>query len=95
MEQEVTPDWQIEWLDHGRDPQCPPNPRYPDGIDVDVSHGATVTCTSPLAHPTPRCGLYMVKCRVCGASSAVTTAGRPDDPRSLKMACKLASGVVQ
>ena len=88
MEQEVMPDWQIEWVDHQRDPKCPPNPRYPDGIDVDLSDGATATCMAKLAHPTPRCGAYMVHCRACGASAGVTTAGRVDDPRSLKMACK-------
>ena len=37
-------DWQIEWVDHGREPKCPPNPNYPDGIDIDVSHGAAATC---------------------------------------------------
>ena len=24
----------IEWHDSGREPQCEPNPAYPDGIDV-------------------------------------------------------------
>jgi len=91
----TAPDWQIEWMDHGRDPQCPPNPRYPDGVDIDASNGAAATCASPLVHPTPRCGAYIVRCRICGVSAAVTTAGRPDDPRSLKMACKLASKTVQ
>ena len=86
-------DWQVEWLDFGRDPKCPPNPNYPEGIDIDVSDGATATCSASLAHPTPRCGAYRVRCRICGATSAVTTAGRPDDPRSLKMACKLSKAV--
>lgn len=88
MEQEVKPDWQIEWVDAKRDPKCAPNPKYPDGIDIDVSDGATNTCIAMLVHPTRRCGAYLVKCRTCGASAALTTAGRPDDPRSLKMACK-------
>ncbi len=84
------PDWQIEWHDSARSPKCAPNPRYPDGIDVDASHGAPATCEARLVHPAPRCGAWIVRCRVCGASAAVTTAGRPDDPRSLKLACKLA-----
>lgn len=84
----MTPDWQIDWIDGGRDPKSPPNPRYPDGIDIDCSDGATVTCASALKHPTPRCGVYRVHCRTCGQRAVVTTAGRPDDPRSLKMACK-------
>lgn len=86
MEQEVT-DWQIEWIDRGREPQCAPNPKYPNGIDIDSSHGASVTCFSKLPCPAPRIGLWMVTCRTCGRREAVTTAGRPDDPRSLRMAC--------
>lgn len=83
-----SPDWQIEWVDFKREPKCPPNPNYPDGVDIDCSHGATRVCEAPLVHPTKRCGAYMVKCRICGVTAAVTTAGRPDDPRSLKMACR-------
>ena len=93
MEQEVKADWQIDWIDKRRDPKCPPNPAYPDGIDIDCSDGAKVTCSAPLVHPTPRCGAYAVRCRVCGVTSVVTTAGRPDDPRSLKMACRIAKAV--
>jgi len=78
----------VEWVDHGREPKCPPNPNYPDGLDVDASDGAERTCATELAHPAPRCGVYVVACRKCGARVAVTTAGRADDPRSLKLACK-------
>lgn len=86
-------DWQIDWLDHGRDPKVPPNPNYPDGVDIDCSDGAAVTCFSSLVYPTKRCGAYMVRCRVCGVSAGVTTAGRPDDPRSLRMACRVVGDV--
>jgi predicted RNA-binding Zn-ribbon protein involved in translation (DUF1610 family) len=82
------PDWYIEWRDGGRDPQSPPNPSYPQGIDMDASDGASVTCQSSLVYPAPRCGAWIVRCRRCGTSAAVTTAGRPDDPRSLKLACR-------
>lgn len=27
----------ITWHDSGREPQCPPNPAYPSGIDLDGS----------------------------------------------------------
>lgn len=78
-----------EWHDLGREPKCTPDPNYPDGKDVDVSFGAPATCETTLEHPTPRCGLYIVRCDVCGYSIALTTAGRPDDPRFLKVACKV------
>lgn len=90
----MTPDWHIEWVDFGRAPQSPPNPKYPDGIDIDCSDGAAVTCSAQLVHPTLRCGAYKVRCRTCGQTAAVTTAGRPDDPRSLKMACRADAAVV-
>lgn len=83
-----TADWQIEWEDSGREPRCQPNPRYPDGIDIDISDGGEPTCTAALVYPARRIGHYRVRCRTCGASCTLTTAGRPDDPRSLTMACK-------
>ena len=87
MEQALT----VEWRDGGREPKCPPNPKYPLGIDLDASGGAAQTCKTALPYPAKRCGAYIVRCRVCGSSAAVTTAGRIDDPRSVKLACALAS----
>jgi hypothetical protein len=40
-------------------------------------------------YPTPRCGKFMVKCDVCGEMVIVTTAGRRDDPRSVRLPCKV------
>lgn len=79
----------VQWLDFGREPECPPDPNYPSGKDVDASIGAKATCVALLPCPAPRCGAYAVRCQVCGMSVAVTTAGRPDDPRSVKIACRL------
>lgn len=78
----------IEWIDSGREPQCAPNPDYPNGKDMDVSDGAAKTCFTELPYPAKRCGHYIVECETCGLRFGVTTAGRPDDPRSLKVACK-------
>lgn len=82
----------VEWIDHQREPQCPPNPDYPEGIDVDASLGAEATCTASLPYPAPRCGLYVVCCKLCGFSLGMTTAGRSDDPRSVKVPCKPMAG---
>ena len=76
-----------KWIDRGREPRCPPDPAFPDGVDVDVSLGASLTCAIALPYPAQRCGIYVVTCDLCGFTVAVTTAGRPDDPRSLKIAC--------
>ena len=85
----------VEWIDRGREPQAEPDPKYPSGIDVDVSEGAAKICTASLPYPAKRCGLYLIKCSVCGLSVGVTTAGRPDDPRSVKVACKRPVGEAQ
>lgn len=77
----------IEWFDSGREPQCAPDPAYPKGKDLDISMGAP-SCVATLPYPAKRCGYFVVECAKCGMSVAVTTAGRPDDPRSLRMPCK-------
>jgi hypothetical protein len=78
----------ITWIDDKREPRAKPNPLYPDGIDLDISAGKQKTCSTPLPYPARRCGHYLVICEMCGLRVIVTTAGRPDDPRSLKLACK-------
>lgn len=77
----------IRWIDDGRELQNPPDPRYPDGIDLDGSGGAVRSCTVKLPHPARRCGRYLIECEICGIRVMVTTAGRRDDPRLVKIAC--------
>lgn len=78
----------VTWNDHGRESRYSPDPRYPDGFDVDASNGAEPVCFVSLPYPARRCGSYIVSCRRCGVIVAVTTAGRPDDPRSVTLACR-------
>ena len=77
----------IKWTDHQRAPKIQSNPLYPQGVDVDISDGAFITCTINLPYPAKRCGLYTVSCKVCEMSIALTTAGRRDDPRSVTIQC--------
>lgn len=78
----------VRFMDSGRSPKCPPDPTYPYGMDVDVSDGATKTCSVDVTpYPAPRCGIMVVECDACGAVVALTVAGRTDDPRNLKLAC--------
>jgi hypothetical protein len=79
----------VRFLDAGRDPQCDPDPAYPDGRRVSLAeHALQKTCTRNLPYPAPRCGAYSIKCRVCGFVGVVTVAGRPDDPRVVTIPCK-------
>jgi hypothetical protein len=75
------------WISRHRKPTQPSDSMYPDGIDVDASRGRAF-CSITLDHPTAECGLWIVTCDVCNQRILLTTAGRLDDPRSLKMACR-------
>jgi hypothetical protein len=66
--------------------QCPPDPAYPDGMHLDMSMGKK-SCLVNLPYPAPECGCWTVHCGECGLTVAATAAGRPDDPRTLKVAC--------
>lgn len=78
----------VEFIDSGREPQCEPNPAFPDGQHIDSSMGAENACTANIPYPAPRCGLMIVECPKCGMRVALTVAGRIDDPRTVKIACK-------
>ena len=80
---------ETEFIDFEREPKCKPNPKFPNGIDCDLSEGSSLTCFARIPYPAPRCGLMQVHCKKCGLTVAMTVAGRPDDPRSVKLACKM------
>ena len=78
----------VKFIDSGREPKAKPNPDYPAGIDIDLSDGSSWCCNAALPYPAPRCGYLWVECDICKANALITTAGRVDDPRSVKLACK-------
>ena len=80
--------FRINWIDFRRSAQQQPNPAYPKGKDIDGSAGRSPTCVCKLPYPAKRCGIYQIECSTCRISVAITTAGRVDDPRSVKLACK-------
>lgn len=79
----------VEFFDKGGRPKCSPDPAYPNGMDVDLSKGASLTCTAHIECPAPCMGLAVIACEKCGQRIALTVASRPDDPRSVKLACKM------
>lgn len=85
----MRPELLVTWVDGGRWPKCTPHPDYPHGKDIDASMGQEPACQTALPYPAKRCGHYRVVCARCGITAVVTTAGRPDDPRSFKVACRL------
>jgi hypothetical protein len=78
----------VTWIDAGKEPQVKSNPQFPRGADLDTAGKAKRTCNTALQYPAPRCGYHLVECSRCGLKVGVTTAGRPDDPRSIRVACK-------
>lgn len=77
----------VTFLDSGCEPKCQPNPAYPNGMHIDLTFGARRWCGVELPYPAPRCGAMVIECEACGVRNAVTVAGRPDDPRTVRMAC--------
>lgn len=82
--------FKIEWLDGKREPQCAPNPSFPNGIDVELARRDQMACSTDLPYPAKRCGTYIVECQNCGIRVGITTAGRADDPKSVSIPCKKA-----
>jgi hypothetical protein len=83
--------FKINWLDSEREPQCPPNPSFPDGIDIRSPRSGLEGfrfCKVALPYPAKRCGAYVIECTRCGFRVGVTTAGRADDPRSVELECQ-------
>ena len=80
--------FKITWVDAGREPQVKPDPRFPNGIDIDMSRDQEEACTTGLPYPARRCGHFVIECERCHTRVVLTTAGRPDDPRSVRIACK-------
>ena len=67
--------------------QCDPDPDFPEGKHVILSAAGVPTCEVDLPYPAPECGLLIVKCALCNLQVALTAAGRPDDPRSVRVPC--------
>lgn len=78
---------QIRFLSHNRKARCAPNPEYPDGIDID--NGERPACRVELPYPAECCGAWVVDCSTCGVRVGITAAGRPDDPRSVMLPCRI------
>ena len=83
---------EVVFIDSGREPQCKPDPKYPNGQDIEIPRGyipGSDRCCNNLPYPAPRCGVYLIKCNDCGVNVALTVAGRVDDPRTITIPCKM------
>jgi hypothetical protein len=76
----------VRWIDGHAEPREPANPAYPDGIDLDPEPKAW-GCKAALPYPAKGIGAYIVECNICGTRIGCTTAGRRDDPRSIRVPC--------
>lgn len=81
-------DFAIYWVDAEREPMGASNPEHPKGIDVSSYDSMDrVACVTTLPYPAKGCGYYVLECKRCGLKVVITTAGRPDDPRSAEIGC--------
>ena len=65
----------------------PPDPKFPAGIDHDISRNKRPACRIALPYPATGIGSWSIKCLRCGFTTICTAAGRADDPRSITIAC--------
>jgi hypothetical protein len=91
---ELEDQFDVKWLDGQHASRCPSNPKYPDGIEVDISYGAKRACRVELGYPASGIGAYLVECLLCGLRAACTTAGRHDDPRAIKIPCRSSGAAI-
>jgi hypothetical protein len=75
------------WFSEHRRAQYPPDPAYPLGMSCDLSRGRP-SCAVALEYPAPCVGKWLINCDLCGTNAIVTAAGRPDDPHTVRLACK-------
>lgn len=78
----------VDWIDADREATYPADPGYPNGVAIDVALDAPHACRVELPWPAARVGQWVVVCRECGFAVALETAGRCDDPQSVRMPCR-------
>lgn len=79
----------IGWSDAHREARYPADPAYLNGCSIDVALDAVRACRAELPCPALRCGHWIVVCRVCDYAIALATTGRSDDPRSVRVPCRV------
>lgn len=84
----------VSWHSAGGKAQCPPDPDFPNGKPVEIAflpaEGDVSVCDEiELQHPAPERGLWVIECAVCGRKAAITAAGRPDDPSTVRVSCPM------
>jgi hypothetical protein len=84
-----TPLIHVHWVARLREPIQPADPQYQNGIDVDLTGGdrRVNSCKVTLPYPAERSGYYVATCGRCGFKTIITTAGRADDPKSVRLPC--------
>lgn len=80
----------LEWTATGGAAQNPPDKRFPLGVDLDLAGGAVECCVTTLPYPASGIGFHLIRCLACELKVAASAAGRPDDPRTVRVACKRA-----
>jgi hypothetical protein len=80
----------VRFLGTGQKAKHPANPNYPEGVHLNQTGGVEGdgnVCVVQLPWPAKEIGAWKVECTICALRVACTTAGRPDDPRSITVRC--------
>jgi hypothetical protein len=79
--------FRITWHDRQREATVPADRTFPNGRDIDYAGPGARACLVELAHPASRVGFWTLFCLKCRSHAGVGTAGRADDPRSVRVPC--------
>lgn len=79
----------VDWSDAHRVSTFPADPAFPSGCSIDVALDAPRACRVELPYPASRCGMWVVTCQQCDYAIALATTGRSDDPRSVRVPCRV------
>lgn len=72
----------VTWFYRSMSPATQPaDPRFPQGITVNMAKPGAKACALSLKYPAPGVGSWVIECDTCGFTGVVTAAGRRDDPK--------------
>src|SRR5690348_5568396 len=89
IERAARTQFEIWWMDEGRDAEDVGNPAFPKGVVLDTARKGEPACIVIVPYPAVRCGAYFITCRRYGLTAIATTSGRADDPRAVRVPCHL------
>ena len=82
---------EVLWFDRTLARSDAPDPEYPEGVDLDLCRDIGPACWTALRYPARGPGYYHIACTRCGSATGCMTKGQTDDPRSIRLPCRVSA----